>query len=100
MSARIIVGAMALVVVSVAGVWSTVIWASMVDDVNRTRLPAQRFHPMFWTIVNRSELLAAYRASVPMGRKHRRLAAVGLVMCAAFVVLAGCIGLIPRHASE
>ena len=95
MSARMIIGATALVVVSASGLWSSVIWASMVDDVNRTRPPAQQFQPVFWTIGNRSEVLAAYRAAVPTGRKHRRLAAVGALMCAAMVAVAVCIGLIP-----
>ena len=92
MTPRLIIGAIALAVVSLSGMWSSIIWLSMVDDVNRTRPAAQQFQPVFWTMSNRGELLAAYRKAVPRGRKHLKLLAVALLMGVGLIAVLACIG--------
>jgi hypothetical protein len=95
MSLRIGLGIAAALLVPVSGIWTTLLMTSIVDEVNRLRPPDKRFTPYGWWFGKYVDVLAAYRKSVPGGRKHvqfRWVTALGIV---ALLVAAACFGILP-----
>jgi len=95
MSLRIGLGIVALLLVSISGIWTSVLLASIVDDVNRVRPADQRFTPFGWWIGKYIEVLAAYRKSVPGGRKHVQLWLVTALGIIAVLSAGLCFGIFP-----
>ena len=54
------------------GLWSTIVWSEMVEEVNRRLSPEQRFGLLGWHPRKSFTLIAQYRRLCPEGPLFRR----------------------------
>jgi hypothetical protein len=76
---------------AVVGLASASIVRAMVDEVNRTRAPADHIAALGWYPGKLATLAALYRQAYPHGRRHLQLAGLMAVGVVGFALAAVCL---------
>lgn len=99
MTARIIIGAVALAGISACGVLSTIVAQGMVSRVNERLPEGARLSPGWWSFFKLQRLSAEYRRLFPEGRLLRRLHLTLAIAGACFAAVARAMGFVEGFAS-
>jgi hypothetical protein len=89
---RIVVAITAMIVVSIAGLYSSIVFQQMVDAVNQ-RLPQdEQLNPLGWYWTKYRKLLVKYRQFYPDRALEKRVTTLGAIGFAALLVAVWAIG--------
>ena len=70
------------------GLWSTIVWHEMVEEVNRRLSPERRFEPLGWYPSKSLALIAEYRRLYPEGLLYRRFLILTAALFSLVIALA------------
>jgi hypothetical protein len=91
-STRIVIAIVAMIAVSIAGLYSSIVFQQMVDAVNQ-RLPQdEQFNPLGWSWMKYRKLLVEYRQFYPDRALEKKVKRLGVVGFGALLVALWAIG--------
>ena len=96
MSARLIVGILALACVSVCGIASNLVSLEMVDKVNERLPKEQQFSPLWWYWPKTLRLWREYKRLYPDGGLLRRARTLAVLMFAGLLICVWALGFFGR----
>jgi hypothetical protein len=93
--ARLIIGIVAFCAATTAAIYSSMIEARMIDEINRKKSEGDLISQFWFTAQKHARIRKEYRQLYPDGKLLTYLWTATAVVFTGFVVVAVCLGIIP-----